>query len=64
MSDKHELIHKKIPKIMSEMNAIGKDSRNTQQNFNYRSIDAVYGEFQKRMAIEGIFSAPTVLSCQ
>ena len=36
-----EKIYEAIPKIMAEIGAIGKNQRNTQQNFMFRGIDAV-----------------------
>jgi hypothetical protein len=56
------LIFKKIPEIMSQMDAVGKNKRNTQgAGFNYRGIDDVYIEMQKRLAKAGVFCLPDVL---
>ena len=48
--------------VMAEVGAIGKDSTNQQQNFKYRSIDAVYNALNPLLAKRGIFMAPCVLS--
>ncbi len=48
-------------KVMADIGAIGKDSRNQQQGFNYRSIDAVYNALNPLLAKHGIFMAPEVL---
>lgn len=57
MSDK---IHKAIIAVMREIGAIGKDSKNEQQNYNYRSIEQVYNRVQPLFAKHGIYSYPKV----
>lgn len=54
-------IFKKIPEIMSEMDAIEKKKKNQQQNFMYRGIDDIYAELQKRLAKAQVFCSPEVL---
>lgn len=49
-------IYKAITKVMQEVGAIGKDSKNTQQNYKYRGIDAVYNGLNSVMAQNGIFT--------
>ena len=55
------MIHELIGKAMPEIGAIGKDSRNTQQGFQYRGIDAVYNALNPIMAKYGLFICPEVL---
>lgn len=50
------LIFKQIPLIMSEVGAVGKDSKNLQQNYNYRGIDAVYNALNEVMSKHKVFS--------
>lgn len=47
--------------IMRDMVAIGKISRNEQQGFYYRSIDAVYNSLNPLLAKHGVFTMPEVL---
>ena len=54
-------IYELIGKAMAEIGAIGKDSRNAQQGFMYRGIDAVYNALNPVMAKYGLFITPTVL---
>jgi hypothetical protein len=44
---------------MKEMDAIGKDQRNTQQGWSFRGIDDMYNALQKVMASNGLFTVPT-----
>lgn len=46
---------------MREIGAIGKDSRNQQQGFMYRGVDAVYNALNPVMAKLGLFLCPEVL---
>ena len=50
-----------IGKAMAEVGAIGKNSRNEQQGFMYRGIDAVYNTLYPVMAKYGLFIAPEIL---
>ncbi len=52
------LIYKAIIALMREVGPIGKDSHNTSQKFDYRSIDAVYNKIHPLMIKHGVFSAP------
>ncbi|MCR5565996.1 MAG: ERF family protein [Clostridiales bacterium] len=54
-------IHELIGKAMGEIGAIGKDSKNQQQGFMYRGIDAVYNALNPVMAKYGLFICPEVL---
>lgn len=53
-------IHELIGKAMGEIGAIGKDSRNNQQGFMYRGIDAVYNALNPVMSKYGLFICPEV----
>ena len=48
-------------KVMAEIGHVGKDSKNEQQGFKYRSIDAVYNAINPLLGKYGIFLAPEVL---
>lgn len=54
-------IYTRMAAVMADIGAIGKDSRNQQQGFNYRSIDAVYNALNPLLAKHGIFTTPEVL---
>ena len=54
-------IHELIGKAMGKIGAIGKDSKNQQQGFMYRGIDAVYNALNPVMAELGLFVCPEVL---
>ncbi len=54
-------IHEAIVAVMNEVGAIGKDSKNEQQHYNYRSIEQVYNRVQPLFAKHGIFSYPKVI---
>ena len=54
------MIHELIGKAMGEIGAIGKDSRNEQQKFMYRGIDAVYNALNPVMSKYGLFICPEV----
>ena len=60
MSEK-AMIYGLISQAMQEIGAIGKDSRNEQQKFMYRGIDAVYNALNPVMAKLGLFLCPEVL---
>src|ERR1051326_3500664 len=55
-------IHGKMAAILADMDAIGKNARNTQQNFNYRGIDDVYNAINPILAKHGVFMTAQVLS--
>lgn len=54
-------IFKKIPIIMSEIGAIGKDRKNAQQGYAFRGIDDVYAAVNSVLAKHGVFCVPTIL---
>lgn len=55
------MIYGLIGQAMNEIGAIGKDSRNQQQGFMYRGIDAVYNALNPVMAKLGLFITPEIL---
>jgi hypothetical protein len=55
------LIFKAICAVKNSISAIGKDRKNTQQGFMFRSIDQVYDELHPHMAEHNVFSVPRVL---
>lgn len=56
-------IFQKIPKIASEIEAVGKDQRaqGSGHGFNFRGIDDVYNAVSKVMAKHGVFSVPEII---
>ena len=50
-----------IAQAMRKVGAIGKDSKNAQQGFMYRGIDAVYNALNPVMAELGLFITPEIL---
>jgi len=55
-------IHKAIIAIMRAIGPIGKDSRNEQQRYNFRGIDAVYNACHPLFAEHGVYSTSEILS--
>lgn len=58
------LIHTKLIACLRDIEAIGKNSKNQQQGFAYRGIDAVYNALNPILAKHGVFTAPEVVSVQ
>ena len=58
------IIYKAIAGVMKDVGAVGKDSKNPQQGYKYRGIDAVMNALQPAMVKHGIFAAPTVISSE
>lgn len=54
-------VYQAIVNVMKKVNAVPKGSKNRDQGFAYRSIDAVMAELHDIMAEEGLFVVPTVL---
>jgi len=50
-----------IGQAMREIGAIGKDSKNAQQGYKFRGIDAVYNALNPVMAKLGLFICPEIL---
>lgn len=55
------LIHSRMGKVLAELPAIGKNQRNTQQNFMFRGIDDVLNALNPVLAKHGLFYTPEVL---
>jgi len=56
------LIYEKIPAIMKEMQAIGKNRKNESQKWSFRGVDDVYNEAHDIFAKHKVFTVPTVLN--
>lgn len=54
-------IYTAIMNVMKDCGAVGKDSRNQQQNYNYRGIDAVMNALNPALIKNRIFVIPEVL---
>lgn len=52
----------RLSDIMSDIQAVGKNSKNKDQGYNFRSIDEVYNMVQPLLAKHRVFSLPKVLS--
>lgn len=55
-------IYAAIAGVMADVGAVGKNTKNTQQNFMYRGIDAVMNALQPALIKNKVFVVPTVLS--
>jgi hypothetical protein len=55
------LIYQRIIAILNGVDFIGKDKKNTQQNYNFRGIDDVYNELHPVFAKNGVFICPNVV---
>lgn len=55
-----QLIFTLIPKIMTEVSAVGKNSRNEFQKYNFRGIDDIYNMVHPILAANGVFCVPQV----
>lgn len=54
-------IYSLIPKIMTDVGAIGKSGFNQHDNYKFRSIDDVYSKLQPALGKHGVFFAPNVI---
>lgn len=54
-------IYKSIIEVMKDVGVVGKDSKNPQQGYLYRGIDAVMNALQPAMIKHGIFVVPQVM---
>jgi hypothetical protein len=52
-------IHEAIVQIRAEVGAVRKDGRNTQQNFNFRGVDAVVNALAGMMSKHGVMVYPS-----
>jgi hypothetical protein len=57
-------IFEAIPKIIGDIQPVGKDRKNQQQGYAFRSIDDVYPVLQPLLAKYGVTIVPCVLSCE
>lgn len=55
------LIFEKIPLVMAEIGAIGKDRQNAQQGYKFRGIDDLYNAANAALTKHGVFTVPLVL---
>jgi len=55
-------IFARVADVMESIDAVGKESRNKQQGYNFRSIDQMYNMIHPKLAKARIFSTPEVLS--
>lgn len=62
MSEENGMIYKAISEAMEACQAVGKDSRNSQQGYQYRSIDAVMNAINPALRKAKIFCIPEVLN--
>ena len=54
-------VHQRMVSILAELPAIGKDTKNQQQGFMYRSHDHVLNALNPLLAKHGVFVVPNVL---
>lgn len=59
-----QLIHGQMSKIMMDIDAIAKSSKNESQGYKFRGIDAIYNELHGIMAKHEVFMLPEVLTSQ
>lgn len=55
-------IYQTLAALMPLVRSVGKDHKNTQQNFKYRSYEDFYNMLQPLMAEKGLFTVPEVLN--
>jgi hypothetical protein len=56
-----EKIHGAIIAIMRAIGPIAKDSKNTQQNYNFRGVDQVYNALHPHLAEHGVYCTSEIL---
>jgi len=65
MSDEEKTtIFKRLASVMREIKAIGKDQKNQQQGWSFRSIDQIYSTIHPLFAKHGIVTIPKVISME
>lgn len=57
-------IYSLIPKVMTEIGAIGKDQKNAHQGYKFRGIDQMYNGVQPALVKHGVFCCPQVLKSE
>lgn len=60
-TSKAPMIYGAISKVMSEIGAVGKNQKNTQQNFMFRGIDAVMNAINPALIKHKVFVVPEIL---
>jgi len=63
MTDK-PTIFELIPRVMTDIGAIGKNSTNEQQHFKFRGIEAVVNGISTALVKHGVFYSPSTLSVE
>jgi len=58
---KKSLIYEKIPAIMADIQAIGKNRKNEAQKYSFRGVDDVYNEAHDIFTKHKVFTVPTVI---
>ena len=58
---KTPMIYSAINKVMTDIGAVGKNQKNTQQNFMFRGIDAVMNAINPALIKHKIFIVPEIL---
>lgn len=53
-----------IPKIMADIKPIGKDQRNSVQNYKFRGIDDMYNTIHPVLTKHGVFCCPRVINTE
>lgn len=61
MGESSGKIYQAIPAIMGEINAIGKNKRNNQQNFMYRGVDDVMNAINPALVKNKVFIVPEIM---
>lgn len=57
------MIYGKLAKVMAELPAVGKDSVNQQQGWNFRGVDAVVNAISPALRKHGVVVVPQVVEC-
>jgi hypothetical protein len=56
-------IYAKLAAVMAELPAVGKDSKNEQQGWNFRGVDAVVNAISPALRNHGVIVVPELLEC-
>lgn len=59
-----KLIYRAIPAIIAEVGPVGKNSKNQQQGYNYRSADDISDALHDSFAKHGVFVTCKIESCE
>jgi len=55
------MIHELIPKVMADVEFIGKDRKNVSQGYSFRGVDDIYNALHQTLSKHGVFCVPTVV---